>query len=70
MHTKNSQVLIGFIGTAYITLILLVVHYVLAFNSRDSANDNPIDRGIINWIWREPRQKPNEKWDVALQRVG
>lgn len=63
-----SQVLIGFTGTGYITLILLIIQYVLGFAPDSDAN--PIDRSIIRWLWRKSARRPSYLWGRALEKVG
>ncbi|TKA74150.1 hypothetical protein B0A49_04999 [Cryomyces minteri] len=69
-------VLIGFVGTAYITLILLVLRYVVG-SSPDVYLDidggeyvNPIDRGVLRWIWKRMGGQPSRRWGPAIRNVS
>jgi hypothetical protein len=60
---------VGFVGTAYATFILLLAYYLLGLHLQDSTYDNPIDAGIIKWIWRGHSPELDEKWTDAVQKV-
>ncbi|KAK2768541.1 ADP-ribosylation factor GTPase activating protein, ER-Golgi transport [Arachnomyces sp. PD_36] len=65
---SSFGVLIGFTGTGFITLILLVIQYVLGFAPDSDAN--PIDQGIIRWLWRKTSRRPSPLWGHALEKVA
>jgi hypothetical protein len=52
------------------TFILLLAYYLLGLYSQGSSNDNPIDAGIIKWIWRGHSPELDEKWAKAIQKAG
>lgn len=58
--------LIGFISTAYMTLILVLIHYLLDCGPEPAVN--PIDRGIIDFIWQKIGRRPRKKWGAAIRR--
>lgn len=74
MHvSKVVQVLVGFIGTAYITFILLLLRYAMGLPKESSLDDrnslNPVDEAFLGFIWRKVG-KPPERWEPALKNVG
>ena len=48
------------------TLILILINYLLDCGPEPVAN--PIDRGIIDFVWRRFGQRPSKKWGSALRR--
>lgn len=60
-----SKVLIGFRATAYLTLIMVVIYYIVGFVPKEFLNS--IDRGIIDNLWRKARSKPAETWEPLLR---
>ncbi|MCJ1262455.1 hypothetical protein MMC22_002325 [Lobaria immixta] len=60
-------VVIGFVLSAYVTLILIIIHYIL--NYVDTRN--PIDRAWIKFLtpkaWNDPQARPSKKWTLALE---
>ena len=64
---SSIQVLIGFLGTAYLTLVLVTIYYFIDCGSKPTAN--VIDRGIIDFLWRRFSRRPNKKWGTALRRA-
>lgn len=70
--TQLFQVVIGLIKTSYLTLSLLVIHYLLGFNASVDGKitpNNPIDRGINN-IFRRYLRTPSQRWVKTLQAVS
>jgi hypothetical protein len=65
-------VLIGFVGTAYLTFLLLVFRFWMGFTEEcgleESDAKNPIDSAFLEWIWRFFPQ-PSEKWVPAVRSV-
>ena len=58
--------MIGFVATAYLTLILVVVHYLL--DCSPEFTRNPIDRGTVAFIRNKLSFRPSEAWAPTLQR--
>lgn len=63
----------GFVGTAYLTLALLIFRYLMGFPEDSSIESsraaNPIDTALLETIWRRlPR--PSEKWIPAVRSVS
>lgn len=69
MRTESLQVITGFMATAYITLILVIVHYLFDHDQ----TKNPVDRVIIDSVaklWKyliSDRDKPALKWSEAIE---
>ncbi|KAF4613429.1 hypothetical protein G7Y89_g15458 [Cudoniella acicularis] len=63
-------VIIGFVGTAYLTLLLLIIRYWIGctedYSLDESATENPVDSMFLKWVWRFLPQ-PSEKWAPALK---
>lgn len=67
------QVLIGFIGTAYLAWVMLVLLYIVGFSTDTSLHDfgratNPVDEGLLEWIWKRIGGQPAAKWGPALKK--
>lgn len=60
-------VVIGFVLSAYVTLILVIIHFIL--NYRNTRN--LIDRAWIKFLtpkaWNDPQARPSKKWTLALE---
>ncbi|MCJ1269899.1 hypothetical protein MMC22_009792, partial [Lobaria immixta] len=60
-------VTIGFMLSAYVTLLLVIIHYL--FNYQDTQN--PIDRAWIRILtpkaWNSPQGRSSKKWTQALE---
>ena len=63
-------------GTAYLTLALMIVHYVLVFDpemdnferGQRNKHSNPVDVMVLKAIaWKIKR--PFAVWEVALEKV-
>ena len=74
----------GFIGTAYITLAILVVFYLIGFEPATAGKANPIDlrfltafrrvlkkiyRNLFSKDWVTPSQEHFQEWQNALNQV-
>ena len=64
MSADDLQVLVGFLATAYLTLIIVCVYYLLGYVPEEFLNS--IDRGIIDTLWRKARSKPSKIWEPTL----
>jgi hypothetical protein len=68
-RTEIVQVITGFVATAYITLLMVIVHYLFDHNEAT----NPVDRVIIDGVarlWKlliADRAKPSLKWSEAIE---
>lgn len=60
-----SKVLIGFLATAYLTLAIVGIYYIVGYVPEDFLNS--IDRGIIDTVWRRTRSKPAQIWEPTLR---
>lgn len=65
MVADNSKVLVGFLATAYLTLSIVTIYYLVGFVPEDYLNS--IDRGIIDTLWRKARSKPAKTWESTLR---
>lgn len=65
MTADNSKVLVGFLATAYLTLSIVAIYYLVGFVPEDFLNS--IDRGIIDTLWRKARSKPAKTWESTLR---
>lgn len=48
------------------TFILVLIHYLLDCGPEPAVN--PIDRGVIDFVWRKIGRRPSKKWGLALRR--
>ena len=55
----------GFLATAYLTLIIVSVYYLFGYVPDEFLNS--IDRGIIDTLWRKARSKPTKVWEPTLR---
>ena len=68
-ETETREVITGFMATAYITLAMVIVHYL--FDHGETRN--PVDRVIIDGaagLWKSiisDRAKPTEHWSIAIE---
>jgi hypothetical protein len=65
------------LATAYLTLILLVVHYILVFDpaeaglKKETHKPNPIDIRVLSFIAKGiKRPKDTKRWGEALEKVS
>jgi hypothetical protein len=64
-----SQIITGFMATAYITLLMVIIHYL--FDHEETQN--PVDRVIIDGaarLWRlfiSNRNKPSKEWSKVIE---
>ena len=65
MRADSLKVLVGFIATAYLTLIIVSVYYVIGYVPDEYLNS--IDRGIINTLWRQAHSRPARIWEPTLR---
>ena len=65
MSADDLQVLVGFLATAYLTLIIVCVYYLLGYVPDEFLNS--IDRGIIDALWPIARSKPVKTWEPTLR---
>lgn len=75
-RSHGAQVVLGFIITAFATSILLVIHYILAYDPNKASltherNEHPnyVDCKILSWVATKV-ERPSQKWEDALQRVS
>jgi hypothetical protein len=69
-------VVVAIIGTAYLTLILTIVHYILVFDpaiddfdhAKKTDHPNTVDLVILNFISKKVR-RPSAKWESGLEKV-
>lgn len=59
-----SKVLVGFLATAYLTLSIVGVYYVVGYVPKEFLNR--IDTGVIDTLWRSARSKPAQTWEPTL----
>lgn len=68
------QVILGFSVTAYLTLLLLILHYVTVYDprrvsSRGKAYTNPVDRDILTYLReRVITYSPSRRFEVAMEK--
>jgi hypothetical protein len=65
-------VLIGFVGTAYITLGVLILRYLIGLPQEtilDVDFPNPVDAGFLGFFWRRIGRPP-ERWAEAFRTVS
>ena len=55
----------GFIATAYLTLIIVSVYYLVGYVPDEFLNS--IDRGIIDTLWPKARSRPAKTWEPTLR---
>ena len=65
LQANSQKVLIGFVGTAYLAFIIVVVHYFLDFVP--SGLTGRIDRALLNKCWRKRKSRPRKAWGSMLQ---
>ncbi|KAL8867888.1 MAG: hypothetical protein Q9174_005367, partial [Haloplaca sp. 1 TL-2023] len=58
-------VLVGFLATAYVTLIIVGVYYCL--DLLDDEYTNTIDKGVLGTIWRKAASRPAKTWEPVLR---
>ncbi|EPE29853.1 hypothetical protein GLAREA_01013 [Glarea lozoyensis ATCC 20868] len=67
---SGTGVLIGFVGTAYITLGALILRYLIGLPEDTSIDDqpisNPVDDRLLKLIWRKVGRPP-ERWAQPLK---
>lgn len=67
MSADDLQVLVGFLATAYLTLIIVSVFYLLGYVPDEFLNS--IDRGIIDTLWCKARSRPAKTWEPTLRNA-
>ncbi|KFY42967.1 hypothetical protein V495_04256 [Pseudogymnoascus sp. VKM F-4514 (FW-929)] len=66
-------VLVGFLATAYLTLGLQIVHYVLVFNPAEAGltgetrHVNPIDEMVLKFVAKWVA-RPQKTWEKAIEK--
>ena len=55
----------GFVASAYLTLLLVVVHYAMGYHSQKIPN--PIDEGLLNIVRRKFHVNASQKWEPAIR---
>ncbi|KAG8527848.1 uncharacterized protein KY384_006764 [Bacidia gigantensis] len=60
-------VLISFMATAYLTLIVLCICFIVHFVPDDFMNN--IDNGVVNTLWGKRRSRPAKSWASSLQTM-
>ena len=55
----------GFVATAYLTLLFVSVYYSIGGVHEDFLNE--IDRGLIGMLWRRAHSKPVKTWEPTLR---
>ena len=55
----------GFLVTAYLTLIMVSIYYLVGYVPDEFLNT--IDRGIIDTLWRKARSKPAKTWEPTIR---
>ena len=61
------KVLAGFTASAYLTLLLVVVHY--AMGCVPSQFLNGFDKGVLRTVWRLARFRPSRLWEPPLRNA-
>ncbi|KAL8956671.1 MAG: hypothetical protein Q9183_006246, partial [Haloplaca sp. 2 TL-2023] len=64
-HADHSQVLVGFLATAYITLFIVCVCYCL--DLLEDEYINTIDKAVIATIGRKAAARPAKTWEPVLR---
>ena len=67
MRVDDSQVVVGFLATAYLTFIIVSIYYLVGYVPEEFLNS--IDRGIIHTLWRKARSKPAKTWEPTLRNA-
>ena len=57
----------GFLITAYLTLIIVILYYLVDYVPDEFLNS--IDRGIIDTLWRKARSRPTKIWEPTLRNA-
>lgn len=63
--------MIGFVGTAYITFVLVVLRYFYALPVEyfDNEEMNPVDILVFGWVRRVKKRPASTKWANSLRDV-
>lgn len=68
-------VILGFAITAYLTLLLLVINYVFAFDPHKWSDNgrrhtNPLDFRLLGFIRKAVKWRPTRRLEYSLERVS
>ena len=58
---------IGFVASAYFTLLLVVVHYAMGYHSQRFPN--PIDEGLLRFLRSKLHVNPSRKWEPVIRNA-
>ncbi|KAL8836144.1 MAG: hypothetical protein Q9170_003037 [Blastenia crenularia] len=62
-----AQVLIGFMATAYFTLLLVFVYYIIGWSTKSHLN--VIDIGLLRWLHLKTKLHPARSWEPVLRKA-
>lgn len=62
----DFKVVVSFVATAYFTLILVLIHFLLDCSPAD--DQNAIDKGVVRFLRKILRLRPTEVWGPAILR--
>ena len=65
----SLKVLIGFLVPAYLTLIIITLHYLFDFKSSLNLSANELDRTFIGWVRKRRGSQPSAKWGEAMRTI-
>ncbi|KAH0562533.1 hypothetical protein GP486_002781 [Trichoglossum hirsutum] len=61
---------IAFVSTAYLTLVMILLYYMVDSYSETTSQHlpNPVDRSVLEFVWRK-LGRPSNLWEKELQKV-
>ena len=61
-----KKVLIGFMTTAYLTLLLVLLYYLIGYF--EAPHLNVLDQGVLAFLWRKIRLRPARSWEPTIRK--